>query len=278
MSAVTSAPAGAPANPKLQRLLELESGVKERLDQAGVMLKEIRDRDLWKAAGHQTWEDYVRRRWGWSPEHARRQILAAEYRQVLPTPPRGGDKVDVQWPEKTVRELTRLGDKKTASRVAREAIDRAREQGAEVTAGFVRKLVDAELGVERGPLPKPEPPPEDERGDLPRLLEGVRYDMASARRKLREHVNADAWQHFGRTDGRYLVGEAAREARDLEAELRQALPLLNPRKRLSPTAGRDPAEPTAVESALAAYDRLTPEEQSEYLRRLNERRLNDPKE
>jgi hypothetical protein len=149
-------------NAKLERLLELESGVKERLDQAGVMLTEIRDRGLWEAAGFKNWDDYCRRRWGWTPEHVRRQIRAAEYREELPPPPRGGDKTDVQWSEKTVRELTRLKSKKDAARVAQKAIDRARDQGAEVTAGFVRKVVDEELGVKRGPLPRPEPEPEPE--------------------------------------------------------------------------------------------------------------------
>jgi hypothetical protein len=169
-------------------------------------------------------------------------------------------------------------DKRNVARVLKRAAALAEEEGKDgIPATVIRQAVDEELGVKRGPAPKPEPPPEDERGDLPDYLYDVLSKMSSARRRLKEHVNPDAWGHFGKTKDSHLVGLLVEECRDLEADLRQILPLVNPRKRLPSATATGPDQqsepkPTAVDVALSANDRLTTVEKSAFMRRLNEMR------
>lgn len=143
-----------------QRLRTLENEIRSGMEEfyyTGMKLKEIRDDELYKEDGFDTWERYCRERWDWSSEHCRRLIVASEYRAKLPTPPIGG----VEWSEGSVRELTRLEDKRDAAKVAAKvikAVEQSEKEAAKdpeikpikLTAALVRKFVDADLGVDRG--------------------------------------------------------------------------------------------------------------------------------
>lgn len=70
-----------------ERLEHLEAVIADGLQtfiRVGEALAEIRDRRLYRVE-HCTFEDYCRARWGWSRQHAYRQIQAAEVaRQMSP--------------------------------------------------------------------------------------------------------------------------------------------------------------------------------------------------
>jgi hypothetical protein len=116
----------------------------------GMKLKEIRDDELYKEDGFETWEKYCRARWQWSKQYAYRLILAAEYRAVLPEVPNGTDGEKREWNEFSMRELRRIPDKKEAARVAKKVIAEVdKTPDAKLTSTLVRKVVDEELGVKR---------------------------------------------------------------------------------------------------------------------------------
>ncbi len=48
-------------------------------------VKEIRDDELYKEDGFETWEKYCRERWELSKQHVWRLITSAEYRERLPS-------------------------------------------------------------------------------------------------------------------------------------------------------------------------------------------------
>lgn len=71
-------------------------------------MKEIRDYELYKEDGFQTWKQYCRERWELGDSLVRQLIAASELRQQLPTVTRG----NASWSERSVRELTRIPSKK----------------------------------------------------------------------------------------------------------------------------------------------------------------------
>ena len=84
----------------------------------GMKLKEIRDDELYKEDGFETWEKYCREQWEWEARYVKRLITASEYREKLPSGPTG----TVDWSECSVRELKRIPNKKQAARVAAKAV------------------------------------------------------------------------------------------------------------------------------------------------------------
>ena len=123
---------------------------------SGRELKPIRDDELYKFDGFETWEKYCREQWEWSAERARRLITASEYREKLPSPTNVGAK----WSEGSVRELTRIPDKRQAARVAGKIIkeiEKSHEEAAKdpdrkplkLSSSTVRKFVDEDLGIDR---------------------------------------------------------------------------------------------------------------------------------
>jgi len=96
------------------------------------MAKEIRDDELYKEDGFETWERYCKERWELSRAHVHRLITASEYRVNLPALPNGNS----VWTEASVRELTRIPDKKEAAKVAKKVIERVNDHGLiDVQAG-----------------------------------------------------------------------------------------------------------------------------------------------
>lgn len=81
-------------------------------------LKEIRDDELYKEDGFESWVEYLKQRWEMSQQQAWRLVEASEYRSKLPSTPNGS----AEWSERSVRELTRIPDKKQAARVASKIV------------------------------------------------------------------------------------------------------------------------------------------------------------
>jgi hypothetical protein len=173
---------------------EIRSGMEE-FYYTGMKLKEIRDDELYKEDGFDTWDKYCLARWDLSRRHCNRLILTSEYRAKIPSGPTGSQ----EWSERSVRELTRIEDKKDAAKVAKKIIDRLEEEdGSKLTSSFVRKVVDEELGVKRGKA-KPEPEPaEDDEGDLKGLVFRHIGTVEGIYESLSENFNQDAWDWFSK--------------------------------------------------------------------------------
>lgn len=149
-----------------QRLRTLEKEIRSGMEEfyyVGQKLKEIRDDELYKEDGFETWESYCRERWEWSRDYTYKLIAASEYREKLPAPTSGIH----SWSERSVRELTRIPDKKQAARVAKKIVaevERSEKQAAKnpdvkplkLSSSTVRKFVDDDLGIKSKPKPKPD--------------------------------------------------------------------------------------------------------------------------
>jgi hypothetical protein len=177
----------------------LENEIREGMEvfyHVGMKLKRIRDDELYKEDGFGTWEEYCRVRWDWSRPYVQRLITASEYRHVIPSVPSGhtsnGEGKNLDWSERSIRELTRIPDKSGAARVAKKVIEKAEKEGAKLTSTFVRKVVDEELGVKRGPQPPPEPPPEDPQGNFHSYLRECFWDIRKIKEAL-QPIDQDAW-------------------------------------------------------------------------------------
>lgn len=114
----------------------------------GRSLRRIRDRRTYRA-DYRTFEDYCKRRWGFTPQHAGMLMRAATTVESLETivsvaPVR----------ESQVRELTRLEANDQRVRVWESALAAAEGDPEKVTAKMVRAEVDKFLP----PAPQPEPP------------------------------------------------------------------------------------------------------------------------
>ena len=123
----------------------------EEFYHTGQKLKEIRDQNLYLEDGFKTWDEYCLKRWEWNRSHVHRLITASEYREKLPTLPSGQH----DWSERSVRELTRIPDKKQAARVAVKVVKEIEKNDGKLTANVVKKFVDDDLGVKPKPRPKP---------------------------------------------------------------------------------------------------------------------------
>ncbi|MFD4143067.1 hypothetical protein [Streptomyces sp. NPDC058572] len=113
----------------------------------GQLLEEIRDRDLYKAAGFEKFGHYVTGRWGWKRAHAYRLIdLAAVRRALLPL----GDVAD-SMPEGQAREYAPVvryhGDDK-ARELLQNVTAQAESSGRPATAVLVKEVrAELQLGV-----------------------------------------------------------------------------------------------------------------------------------
>ena len=81
-------------------------------------IREIKDDELYKEDGFGTWESYCRERWELGKRHANQLILSAEYRNKITVGASGAQ----SWSERSVRELTRIPDKRQAVRVAKAVV------------------------------------------------------------------------------------------------------------------------------------------------------------
>jgi hypothetical protein len=127
-----------------ERLAELEGVIQRSVDkwfvEVGKALKEIHDSRLYREQ-YETFEDYVRDRWGWERTRAYRMIEAAQVAGMLPI----GNKLPN---EAVARELAPLMD---APEVMDEVWQQALEQhGPKATAVQVGKIVRHRRPTGRG--------------------------------------------------------------------------------------------------------------------------------
>ena len=127
-----------------KRLAELEDVIERGIEtfvEVGRALREVRDAKLYRAS-YDSFEAYCRERWGFSRQHAYRQIEAANVVEILS--PTG----DTPPSERQARELVPLvrEDEAQAVEVWREL--RARH-GSSLNAEKVRMAVDERLRLER---------------------------------------------------------------------------------------------------------------------------------
>jgi hypothetical protein len=84
---------------------KIEKGL-EDFFATGQELKAIRDDELYRHDGFETWAEYCTRRWDFSKRQCDRLILASKYRKNLPSPDVGPNG-SCQWLERAVRGSTR---------------------------------------------------------------------------------------------------------------------------------------------------------------------------
>ena len=190
-----------------QRLRTLENEIRTGMEEfyyTGMKLKEIRDDELYKEDGFDTWERYCKERWEWSRQHVHRLITASEYREKLPVSPFG----DKGWSEATVRELTRIEDKRDAARVAAKvvrAVEQSEKESArdpdvkplKLTAATVRKFVDEDLGIHRAAKAQQtkRQREQDDRPELRQFLVDLTGRIEAEVEKLKT-VPREAWTLF----------------------------------------------------------------------------------
>lgn len=202
-----------------QRLRTLEKSIRGTMEQfveTGNALKEIRDDELYREDGFDTWDAYLKDRvgqdFGIEATYARNLISAATIRPKLPDPKIlqhncvGDEKPE--WKPSVVKEFERLAPpdpdhaqrrdlsslrKQDVQRVAKAAVEIAKEVGKPVTAAIVRKAVDAELGIKPE---KKEPAPKQDYGiDLPVYLE-QKIGQIEGIIELLADVSADGWKQL----------------------------------------------------------------------------------
>jgi hypothetical protein len=186
-----------------QRLRTLENEIRSGMEEfyyTGMKLKEIRDDELYKEDGFESWEKYCRARWEWSRVYVHQLITASEYRQKLPTFATGKH----EWSERSVRELTRIPEKRDAARVAAKII-KAIEQSAEeaekdpgvrpieLTSATVRRFVDEDLGIK--PRRSAARPARDNGIDLTGYIDRQTGTIEGILDALRG-IQKDAWEQF----------------------------------------------------------------------------------
>lgn len=175
-----------------QRLRTLENEIRSGMEEfyyTGMKLKEIRDDELYKEDGFTDFAKYCKDRFELSKPYVYNLISSAETRAKLPT----SSMEDVQWSERTVRELNRLPDKKDAARVAKKIIAEV-EKNPEIklTSTVVRKFVDADMGVEKT---KPQPKREDEGENVAAYLDDTTGTLIGTVKGLLQ-LPRDAWDDF----------------------------------------------------------------------------------
>lgn len=208
-----------------QRLRTLENNIRsnyEKFVSTGNALKEIRDDRLYEADGFPTWDAYLKQRVGEDFGIEARQVYtliqASTLRPKLPDLPkglhRGAESEPTQWSQKAVAEFARLAPEATTERgkirdvaslrkqdvqrVAKRAVEKAKELGKPVTAAIVREAVNEDLGIKPKPQSKPEPK-QDFGIDLPVYLKNKIGQLEGIIELLAE-VPADGWKQLEKSE------------------------------------------------------------------------------
>lgn len=205
-----------------QRLRTLEKSIRGTMEQfveTGNALKEIRDDELFKEDRFDTWDAYLKQRvgqdFGIEATQVRNLINAAMIRPKLPDPKilqHSGVGESTEWKPKLVKEFERLAPqdpehaqrrdltalrKQDVQRVAKAAVEIAKEQGKPVTAAIVREAVNADLGIKPE---KREPAPRRDFGiDLPVYL-NQKVGQIEGIIELLAEVPADGWKQLEKSN------------------------------------------------------------------------------
>lgn len=206
-----------------QRLRTLEKSIRGTMEafvETGNALKEIRDDELYKEDGFETWDAYLKQRvgadFGIEKSQVYHLITASTIRPKLPDPKilPSSDRSDekTEWSPKVVNEFARLAPqdpehsqrrdltalrKQDVQRVAKAAVEIAKEQGKPVTAAIVREAVNADLGIKPE---KREPAPKQDFGiDLPVYL-NQKIGQIEGIIELLSEVPADGWKQLEKSN------------------------------------------------------------------------------
>lgn len=207
-----------------QRLRTLEKSIRGTMEQfveTGNVLKEIRDDELYREDGFDSWEQYLKQRvgeqFGIEKVQALGLIQAAIIRPKLPAAVvHHGEQSASEKPEwsiKAVKEFARLAPqikdapgkprdvqsllKEDVKRVAKAAVEIAKKQCRPVTAAIVRMAVNADLGIKpekRGTAPR-----RDFGIDLPVYL-NQKIGQIEGIIELLADVPADGWKLLEKSD------------------------------------------------------------------------------
>ena len=126
----------------------------------GVALEEIRDRELWKAGGHKSWDAYCHDVAGMSRNYANRQIRSAGVtKAIAEVVPIGTTPTQRVLPrsESQVRPLLRIKDNNVIPEIWGRAV--TREGGKQPTAETVKQIVAEALEEQDKPATAPPAPP-----------------------------------------------------------------------------------------------------------------------
>jgi|LakMenEpi03Aug12_release.lakeMendotaPanAssembly.Ray.scaffolds.fasta_scaffold288600_2 hypothetical protein len=205
-----------------QRLRTLEKSIRGTMEQfvdTGNALKEIRDDELYREDGFDSWDAYLKNRVGEDFCIEKQQVLnlitAATIRPKLPDPKILPNKVGesvTEWKPTVVKEFARLAPqdstkhgsprdlsslrKQDVHRVAKAAVEIAKTEGKPLTASIVRRAVDAELGIK----PKTREPAQEQVGiELPVYLKQKIGQMEGIIELLVD-VPADGWKQLEKSD------------------------------------------------------------------------------
>ncbi len=131
--------------PSLKNLEEtIETGVKGYI-KAGQALEYIKSKKLYKGA-YDTYEEYCRKRWGFTPQHANRLISAAKIEDKIKSEPTGS--VSPQT-ESQIRALSKSKNPEIDWKDIQEATGKEQPTAKEITAylkeKYTENTIDAEL-------------------------------------------------------------------------------------------------------------------------------------
>ena len=189
-------------------LNQLEGRIRNGLEEfycAGQEMKRIRDDQLYRFDGFETWESYCGERWDLSKRHCNRLILASEYRDQLPEV-KVGPNGPTSWSEASIRELTRIPDKEEAARVAANIVEAVKQSEVEsatnpdvnplkLTSSTVRRFVDEELDIDRTEQTRQKKEQLEEERSL-RLEDYLRTEVDTVESLIEQlaKVPAESWQ------------------------------------------------------------------------------------
>lgn len=149
-SSVATSKATAAAIAEFDRLNKVVVNAVSAFIDAGSALREIRDKELWKAGGFPTWDAYCRGVAGMSKVHANRMILASQIgKSLIEVEPIGStSQMPAPRSESQIRPLIRLQDPSQQREVWKVAVNKA---GGQPTAKQVIDAVSEIVAVEQAP-------------------------------------------------------------------------------------------------------------------------------
>lgn len=149
-SSVATPKATAVAIAEFDRLNKVVVNAVSAFIEAGSALREIRDKELWKAGGFPTWDAYCRGVAGMSKVHANRMIQASQIgKSLVEVEPIGStSQMPAPRSESQVRPLIRLQDPSQQREVWKVAVNRA---GGQPTAKQVIDALSEIVSVEHAP-------------------------------------------------------------------------------------------------------------------------------
>lgn len=148
----------------------------------GTALVEINEGRLYRQ-NHETFEAFVKERWGISRQRAYQLMEAAEIKSEMSTSGLHQEIADEITSERQLRELSRVGTESLPDVVGRVA-EKCKSEGVKPTAKVIRSVVDEAIGKPEPQPAKPEPPREDSLEREQKHLDRARKHLSGLRLAL----------------------------------------------------------------------------------------------